>query len=102
MLKVLRKRQPYNAVRIEQVLGDFDRLLPLYEYVEGDAEDSVALKCLHRVPFCCQRAFHDRNARHAEGARSGPPNAVGRFRRYDPGKRAARRLCHQPAARASL
>ena len=33
----LGRRQAYNAVSVEQILRDFDRLLPLYEYVEGKA-----------------------------------------------------------------
>lgn len=32
---ILGKRQPFNAVDLELILDDFDRLLPLYEYVEG-------------------------------------------------------------------
>ncbi len=30
-------QQPADAIRIDWILNDFDRLLPLYEYVEGDA-----------------------------------------------------------------
>ena len=38
MFIFLGKRQPYNAVNVEQILSDFDRLLPLYEYVEGTGD----------------------------------------------------------------
>jgi hypothetical protein len=38
----LGKRQPASAIDYEAVLTDFDRLLPLYEYVESGGEEQTA------------------------------------------------------------
>jgi hypothetical protein len=38
----LGKRQPATAIDYETVLSDFDRLLPLYEYVESGGREPVA------------------------------------------------------------
>jgi hypothetical protein len=37
----LGKRQPANAINYEALLSDFDRLLPLYEYVESGGREQV-------------------------------------------------------------
>jgi hypothetical protein len=48
----LGKRQPATAIDYETVLSDFDRLLPLYEYVESGGRELVAeIETLERFQF---------------------------------------------------
>jgi hypothetical protein len=49
----LGKRQPANAINYEIALNDFDRLLPLYEYVEsGGTEHAGEMDPSDRFEFC--------------------------------------------------
>ncbi len=57
---MLGKRQPADAADFELILDDFDRLLPLYEYVEsGGLVEPVATPV---APFKFEPGFVDRKA----------------------------------------
>jgi len=57
----LGKRQPFNKIDCELILKDFDRLLPLFEYVEsGGREESV--KAFEKDGFSFRAGFTDKLA----------------------------------------
>jgi hypothetical protein len=43
--------QPANAIHVGMILDDFDRLLPLYEFVEGTATFPAQAPARHRMGF---------------------------------------------------